>query len=222
MKYLFKDRKDAGEQLAKVLSTYAELEDVLVLALPRGGVPVAYEVAKELSLPFDVWIVRKIGVPGHEEYAMGDIAMGDLGHINPDIARGLNIPENLINKVVAKERKELARRHKLYRGDRPKIELDKKTIIVVDDGLATGSTMKAAIESLRHAGAEEIIVAVPVGAPDNVKSLESIADKVICLYTPQPFYGVGAWYQDFSQTDDSEVQELLWDQPWINSLEEAS
>jgi predicted phosphoribosyltransferase len=222
MSYLFKDRKQAGEQLAKTLCAYAEREDVLVLALPRGGVPVAYEVSKELSLPLDVWVVRKIGVPGHEEYAMGAIAMGDLGHINPDIARGLNIPEHLINKVIDKERKELARRHKIYREGRPQIELDKKTILIVDDGLATGSTMKAAIESLRHAGAEEIIVAVPVGASDTIKSIEKIADDVICLYMPEPFHSVGKWYENFSQTSDADVKEFLDDQALPFSMEKAS
>ena len=218
----FKNRRAAGAALAQALVQYKGRKDILVLALPRGGVPVGYEVAKALSLPLDVWIVRKLGVPGHEELAVGAIAMGDLHHINRDIARGMHVSDYAINQVIAKERNELARRNKLYRQGRPPPDFKDKTILLVDDGLATGASMKVAVQSLRHEHAGKIIVAVPVGAVDTVFMLEQIADDIICLQTPEPFYGVGTWYQDFGQTSDDEVQELLANQPWIETLEEAS
>ncbi len=222
MTWKFKNRTEAGQELAASLSDYAERDDVLILALPRGGVPVAYEVSKALSLPLDVWVVRKIGVPGHEEYAMGAIALGNIGHISPDLARGLNIPEHLVEQVIEKEMRELERRNKVYRAGKDDIELDKHTILVIDDGLATGSTMKVAIESLRHAGAEEIIVAVPVGATETVKMIEKLVDKVICIHQPEPFHGVGNWYHDFPQTSDEEVLKLLGIQVPTEPMEPAT
>lgn len=222
MFHRFKNRRAAGAALAQALAQYKGRKDILVLALPRGGVPVGYEVAKALSLPLDVWLVRKLGVPGHEELAMGAIAVGDLGHINRDLARGMHISDHAINQVIAKERNELARRNKLYRQGRPAPDFKDKIIILVDDGLATGASMKAAVESLRHEHAGNIVVAVPVGAVDTVFMLKQIADDIICLQTPEPFYGVGMWYEDFGQTCDEEVQELLANQPWVKALEETS
>jgi predicted phosphoribosyltransferase len=222
MFHLFKDRHAAGKALAHALAQYNGRKDVLVLALPRGGVPVGYEVAKALSLPLDVWLVRKLGVPGHEELAMGAIAIGEMYYINRDLARRLHISDDAINQVIAKERSELARRDKLYRQGRPVPDFKDKIVILIDDGLATGASMKASIESLRHEHAGDIVVAVPVGAVDTVFMLEQIADDIICLQTPEPFYGVGMWYEDFSQTSDEEVQELLANQPWVKAFEETS
>tara|TARA_R110002124_G_scaffold233406_1_gene398693 strand:+ start:60972 stop:61649 length:678 start_codon:yes stop_codon:yes gene_type:complete len=221
MFYRFKNRREAGQALVNVLGAYAHRKDVLVLALPRGGVPIAYEVAKALSLPLDIWTVRKLGVPGHEEFAMGAIAMGGQGHINRDITHDLKISDDAINQVMAKERDELERRNKLYRQGKAMPDFKDKIILIIDDGLATGSTMKAAIESLRHEHAETIIVAVPVGAPESVEEIKLLADEVLCLQTPSPFYGVGAWYADFSQTSDDEVQDLLANQPWIKTEESS-
>jgi len=184
-------------------------KDVIILALPRGGVPVAHEVAKALNLPMDVWLVRKLGVPGHEELAIGAMALNGVYHINSDIALGLNITPRQLNEVVARARAELNRRNKLYRRGRSAPSLEGKTVIIVDDGLATGATMHAAIESLRQAKTGHIVAAVPIGAKDACHALAAIADKVVCLQTPEPFYGVGEWYQDFSQTSDEEVQGLL-------------
>ena len=205
----FENRTAAGQALAKALASYADRPDAIVLALPRGGVPVAHEVAAALSLPMDVWIVRKLGVPGHEELAMGAIALGGACHINRDIALGLNVPERTLNQVIARERTELARRNALYRQDRKLPSLQDKTVIVVDDGLATGATMRAAIESLRQAKAGYIVAAVPVGAKETCDDLRGVADDVICLHTPEQFYGVGQWYDDFSQTSDEDVQDIL-------------
>lgn len=205
----FKDRQEAGKYLAEALLEFSNNDNSLVLALPRGGVPVAYEVASALSLPLDVLLVRKLGVPGHEELAMGAIAWDHICFINQDIVRQLGIPENAIEHVIAKEQEELLRRNNLYRDDRPPPEIEGNTAIVVDDGLATGATMKAAVSTLRQAKAAHIVVAVPVGAPSTNYELEEIADKVVCLLTPEPFYGVGRWYADFSQVSDEEVQHLL-------------
>ncbi len=220
----FIDRKDAGKQLALALSEYARRWDVAVLGLPRGGVPVAYEVAKELHLPLDVWIVRKLGVPEHEEVAMGALAIGCDSYIDHELVNKLHIPESAMEAVVAKELKELRRRNKLYRDDKPAPAIEDKTIILIDDGIATGATMRAAILALREAGARDVIASVPVGPVSAVRDLEDVADKVICLYEAEPFYGVGMWYRDFSQTSDAEVLELLGNQPWINAkaMKEAS
>ena len=205
----FADRKEAGKILTEALSSYAHKNNLLVLALPRGGVPVAYEVAKFLHAPMDLWLVRKLGVPGHEELAMGALAGGGLYVINDEVINLMRIGKNIINDVMVHERAELERRNKLYRQGRPPPDVADKTVIVIDDGLATGATMRAAIMSLRQAGADRIIAAAPVGAPSTCRDLEKDADGVLCLFTPEPFYGVGVWYDDFSQTMDREVQSLL-------------
>ena len=205
----FGNRTEAGRELAQALMAYGGRNDAIILALPRGGVPVAHEVAKALYLPMDVWFVRKLGVPGQEELAMGAIALNGACHINEDITQRLNIPGQLMNQVVAKEKLELERRNRLYRHGHPAPDVKGKTVIIIDDGLATGATMRAAIESLRQAQAGRIAVAVPVGAKDVCEALAGVADEVVCLRMPEPFYGVGQWYEDFSQTSDEEVQALL-------------
>lgn len=210
---IFADRRDAGRQLSTQLLKYKHAPDTIILALPRGGVPVAEEVAEELDLPMDVWLVRKLGVPGHEELAMGAMAMGDVIHLNNEVIAMLRIPEPAIEAVFSKETAELHRRNKLFRQDQPPPDIKDKTVIVIDDGLATGATMKAAIESLNQSGAKEIIAAIPVGARSTCEELKPLADEVICLQTPEPLYGVGQWYQDFSQTSDTEVQQILQSRP---------
>lgn len=205
----FKDRSEAGREVAKALSAYANKKDAIVLALPRGGVPVAAAVAEELSLPLDIWLVRKLGVPGHEELAMGALSMGGICHIDQEITRELGIPEQAVKETIVQEYQELERRNKLYRHDMSLPDLKVKTAIVVDDGLATGSTMHAAILSLRKAQAKKIIAAVPVGAVPSCSLLRNEADDVICVQTPDPFWGVGQWYSDFSQVSDEEVLEIL-------------
>lgn len=205
----FRNRTEAGHELAKKLSAYAAKQDVLVLALPRGGVPVAEAVAKSLSLPMDIWLVRKLGVPAHEELAMGAISMGGICHVDRNIVASLSIPDHLIQETIAKERTELERRDQLYRLNKPSPSLKDKTVIVIDDGLATGATMHAAVLSLREAHAHRIVVAVPVGAISARTTLEDIADEVVCAHMPEPFYGVGQWYDDFSQVSDEEVLSIL-------------
>ena len=207
--YHFADRTEAGKMLGEALSNYAGKTDVLVLALPRGGVPVAYEVAKALAAPMDLWLVRKLGVPGQEELAMGAMAGKDTRVLNQEIINLLNIDQASLNATIAREQAELERRNSLYRQGMPPPDIQGKTIILVDDGLATGATMRAAIASLRHAGAARIIVAVPVAAGSASEKIRKEADKLVCLYTPEPFYGVGQWYDDFSQTTDEEVLALL-------------
>jgi len=206
---LFRDRSDAGRELARELMAYANRDDVLVLALPRGGVPVAFEVAQALHAPLDVFIVRKLGVPGHEELAMGALATGGVRVLNDDVVDRLGISERVIDMVTAEEEQELRRREQLYRGDRPPIDVRGKTVILVDDGLATGSTMRAAVAALRRQGPARIIVAVPVGAADTCDDFRREADDAVCARTPEPFYAVGLWYENFSQTTDEEVRELL-------------
>jgi len=206
---LFRDRREAGRRLADNLQTYAARPDVVVLALPRGGVPVAYEVARALGAPLDVFVVRKLGIPGHEELAMGAVATGGVRVLNQQAVSGLGIPEYVIETVAAQEQRELERRERLYRGARPPPEVRGKTVILVDDGLATGSTMLAAVEALRRQGPARIVVAVPVAAPETCAELAKKADEAICVATPDPFYAVGIWYEDFSQTSDEEVRQLL-------------
>ena len=206
---IFRDRTDAGQRLAAELQKYANRPDVMVLALPRGGVPVAYEVAEELRAPLDVFLVRKLGVPGHEELAMGAIAMGGVRVLNTDVVNYLNIPDEVIDAVAAEEQIELSRREKLYRGERPVPNVRGQTVILVDDGLATGSSMRAATDALRKQEPARIIVAVPVSAPQTCEELQMQVDEIVCVMTPEPFYGVGLWYEDFSQTTDDEVRELL-------------
>jgi predicted phosphoribosyltransferase len=180
-----------------------------VLALPRGGVPVAFEVAKALRAPLDIFLVRKLGVPGHEELAMGAIATGGVRVLNDDVVERLRIPFGVIDSVAANELRELERRELAYRGNRPEPEVQGKTVILVDDGLATGSTMRAAVAALRQQGPARIVVAVPVSAPQTCDEYRMGADEIVCAITPEPFYGVGQWYRDFSQTTDEEVSELL-------------
>lgn len=206
---IFRDRRDAGEKLAYKLAAYANRDDVLVLALPRGGVPVAYEVAKRLNAPLDVFLVRKLGVPGHEELAMGAIASGGTRVLNQDVVGPLRIGEETIEDVARVEQIELERREREYRGSRQISSVAGRTVILIDDGLATGATMRAAVAALRQQGPKELIVAVPVSSPETCAELRDEADEVVCAVTPRPFYGVGMWYSDFSQTTDEEVSRLL-------------
>lgn len=206
---IFRDRKEAGRQLASRLTKYANRPDVIVLALPRGGVPVAYEVAKQIGAPLEVFLVRKLGVPGYEELAMGAIASGGVRVINEDLVRQLQIPGKVIEAVAAEEQRELERRERAYRDDRPPPDVKGRTVILIDDGLATGSTMRAAAAALRGLGPARIVVAVPVSAPETCDEIREEVDEVVCAVTPEPFRGVGLWYKDFSQTTDEEVRELL-------------
>jgi putative phosphoribosyl transferase len=191
------------------LSGLADRDDVIVLALPRGGVPIGYEVAKSLRVAFDVFVVRKLGVPGHEELAMGAIASGGVRLVNHDVADSLGIPENVIDRVAQREQVELERREHLYRGTRALISLANRTVVLVDDGLATGSTMRAAVTAIRQQQPASIVVAVPVGASSTCQELADEADEVICLRSPEPFVAVGLWYRDFTPTSDDEVRTLL-------------
>jgi predicted phosphoribosyltransferase len=209
MERTFSNRTEAGRLLAEKLVKYAGGTDVIVLGLPRGGVPVAYEVAKRLGVPFDVFIVRKLGVPGFEELAVGAIASGGVRVLNEDVMRALPNADETIESVTAKETAELERREQSYRDGRPAPELRDRIVILVDDGLATGATMRAAVKALRQRGAAKIVVAVPVGPPDTCRELEEQADETICLCTPEFFQAVGQYYEDFSQTSDEDVRELL-------------
>jgi predicted phosphoribosyltransferase len=204
----FRHRTHAGRVLAESLAHYRDDPDVVVLALPRGGVPVAFEVARALRAPLDIFIVRKLGVPGHEEFAMGAIASGGARVMNPDAA-GLGIPEAAVEAVAVREQAELARREALYRGDRPPLPLAGRVAILVDDGLATGSSMRAAVVAVRQRGPNRIVVAVPVAAGEVCEDLRRSVDEVICAFTPEPFRAVGLWYDDFGQTTDDEVHALL-------------
>ena len=205
----FRNRTDAGRQLAEKLAAYADRPDVLVLALPRGGVPVGFEVARALGAPLDVFLVRKLGVPGYEELAMGAVATGGVRVLNDEIVRGLGISDHEIDAAAARELQELARRERLYRGDRPPPDIAGRTVILVDDGLATGATMRAAIAAVRQRQPARIVVAVPTASPDTCEALKAEADDVVCAMTPEPFLAVGHWYEDFTQTTDDEVRELL-------------
>jgi predicted phosphoribosyltransferase len=205
----FQNRYDAGRQLAEKLRAYAGSPDVVVLALPRGGVPVAYEVATALGTPLDVFLVRKLGLPGHEELAMGAIASTGIEVLNADVVHRFHIPRATIDRVAARERRELARREALYRDGQHAAGIRGRTVILIDDGLATGATMRAAVAALRQQAPGKIVVAVPAAAPDACAAMAAEVDEVVCAETPEPFYGVGAWYQDFSQTSDEEVIALL-------------
>lgn len=205
----FSDRIDAGRQLATRLSTYEGRADVVVLALPRGGVPVAYEVAERLRVPLDVFLVRKLGVPGHQELAMGAISEGGVEVLSEDLIRDLSIPPALVQQTAVRERLELDRRDQLFRGGRPLVPVRGHLVILVDDGLATGSTMEAAVIALRRLEPSRIVVAVPVGARETCDRIGRIADEVVCLQMPEPFQAVGLWYQQFAQTTDAEVRALL-------------
>ncbi|OGT45733.1 MAG: phosphoribosyl transferase [Gammaproteobacteria bacterium RIFCSPHIGHO2_12_FULL_41_20] len=205
----FSDRYEAGKVLADQLKTYTKNPYVIVLALPRGGVPVAFEIATALSVPLDIFVVRKLGVPGHEELAMGAIATGGVTIFNNDIIKKLNISNSEINNIIKLEQQELMRRESVYRGKKPFPELKDKIIILVDDGIATGATMRAAIRALRQQHLRRLILAVPVAAFSTCAEMENLVDEVVCPLRPHDFYAVGAWYDEFSQTTDEEVSQLL-------------
>ncbi len=205
----FKDRRDAGRKLAERLSEHADDPNLLVLALPRGGVPVAYEVAQALGAELDIFLVRKLGVPGHEELAMGAIATGGVRVLNDSVVNALNIPDKVIDAVAEREQAELERRARAYRGERPRAQIEGRTVIIIDDGLATGASMRAAVAGLRAQAPAKIVAAVPTASPETCEMFEDEVDKIVCAVTPQPFFGVGFWYDDFSQTTDEEVRSLL-------------
>ena len=209
----FQDRRDAGRQLAKALRQYAGQSDLLVLALPRGGVPVAYEVAQALHAPLDVVVVRKLGLPGQEELAMGAIASGGVRVVNDDVVHSLDLQPETIEGAAEREGPELRRREQTYRGDRPPLAVAGRTVILVDDGLATGSTMRAAVAAVRQLEPRRIVVAVPVGPCDVCETMREEADDVVCLRTPEQFMAVGRWYTNFGQTTDEEVRDLLASAP---------
>lgn len=212
---MFADRRAAGVTLARSLRAYAKRPGVIVLALPRGGVPVAYEIARALAAPLDVLLVRKLGVPGHEELAMGAIAAG-VRVLNPDAIDRLGITEEEVAIVAAREECELARRQRLYRSDRPLPPLRDRTLILVDDGLATGSSMRVAIVAAREHAPAKIVVAVPVAPPETCRSLRAAADEVVCAFTPSPLHSIGRWYASFQQVDDDEVRDLLGTSPTLS------
>jgi len=205
----FADRRDAGRVLAERLDRDKGRPDLLVLGLPRGGIPVAFEVAQALQAPLDVFLVRKLGLPGHEELAMGAIATGNVRVLNPDVVTMLNIPQALIDQVATREGRELERRERAYRDARPAPMVEGKVVILVDDGLATGSTMRAAVLALRQQRPTQTVVAVPVASPQTCDEFRAEVDEIVCAITPEQFYAVGLWYQDFSQTTDDEVRALL-------------
>jgi len=207
----FHDRRDAGRQLADRLTDYQNRDDVIVLALPRGGVPVAFEIAQHLKAPLDVFVVRKLGVPWHPELAMGAIAADGVEVLNGDVVSAYGIPSHVIRSVAEREAAELARRQRQYRGEQPFPRLEDRVVILVDDGLATGSTMKAAVAAVRQHKPRMVIVAVPVAAVSTCRELRADVDDIVCLHTPMDFSAVGLWYDDFSQTSDEEVRQLLGD-----------
>jgi putative phosphoribosyl transferase len=207
----FRDRREAGKRLAQELLHYVNRPDVIILALPRGGVPVAYEVALALNAPLDVFIVRKLGLPGQEELAIGAIASGGVRVLNEEIIQLLRLSDEVIERVAQSEQQELERRERLYRGDRPTPEIRDRTVILIDDGLATGASMRAAIAGLRAQNPGRIVVAVPIAAPETCAEFESEVDEIVCATTPEPFLGVGRWYEDFSQTTDEGVRLFLED-----------
>lgn len=206
---LFLNRQDAGQQLAEALKHYSHNSEAIILGLPRGGIPVAYEVAKALSLPLDVYIVRKLGAPYNPEFAIGAIATNGAKVINEEAIKLLSINQQTLEQIIKKEKQELARREALYRGNRPMPVIKDKIVILVDDGLATGATMRAAIASVRQFSPARIVVAVPVAPPEEIYTIHQEADEVVCLHTPSRFSSVGTWYNDFSQTTDEEVKVLL-------------
>ncbi len=215
MRTKYRDRRDAGRTLARALGEYAGRDDVVVLALPRGGVPVAYEVAEALGAPLDVFVVRKLGLPWHEELAMGAIASGGgrgaapVRVLNDEVIAMYHVSDADVDAVTEAERRELVRREQAYRGDRPAADVRGRTVVLVDDGLATGSTMRAAVAALRHEGPARVVVAVPISAPDACDAFRAVADDIVCARTPEPFVAVGLWYEDFTQTEDEEVHDLL-------------
>jgi predicted phosphoribosyltransferase len=205
----FADRHEAGAALGALLKHHAGKPGVVVLALPRGGVPVGFEVAEALGAALDIFLVRKLGMPGHPEFAMGAIASGGIRVLSDDVVQMYGVSAEAIERVARAEQAELERREREYRQNHPAVDLARKTVILVDDGLATGSTMRAAVEAVRRHGPARVIVAAPVGAPSTCADFRAIADEVVCARTPEPFSAVGIWYQDFSQTTDEEVRDLL-------------
>jgi len=205
----FRDRAEAGRMLAETLREYANRDEVVVLALPRGGVPVGFEVAKALNAPLDVFVVRKLGLPGQEELAMGAIASGGARVLNRELIRAVGIPAEVVEQVTQEEQRELERREREYRDGRPPVNVRGQTVILVDDGLATGSSMRVAVVALKQKEPAQIVVAAPVAPRESCAELEAVADRVVCALTPEPFGGVGQWYADFSQTSDEEVRDLL-------------
>jgi putative phosphoribosyl transferase len=210
MERLFQDRRDAGRQLARRLEAYAACPEAIVLALPRGGVPVGYEVARALGAPLEAFVVRKLGVPGHKELAMGALAVGGVRVLNANVVWALGPrAQRALERVTAKETEELKRREERYRGPRPFPKLEGRTVILVDDGLATGATMRAAAQAVRRQAPKEVVAAVPVAAEATCRALRDQVDALICAFTPENFAAVGQFYRDFSQTSDEEVRELL-------------
>ena len=207
----FRNRRDAGQKLAQKLLHYADHPDVIVLALPRGGVPVGYEVALALHVPLDIFIVRKLGLPGHEELAIGAIGSGGIRVLNEDIIHALKISDEMIERVAQRELQELQRRERLYRGDTPPPDMHQRIAILVDDGLATGASMRAAVVGLRTQNPKRIVVAVPTAAPEACEAFQNEVEEIVCAITPEPFDGVGRWYEDFSQTTDEGVRLFLQD-----------
>lgn len=205
----YRNRTEAGQALAPHLAAYANRPDVVVLGLPRGGVPVGFAVAEALKAPLDVFTVRKIGVPGHEELALGAVATGGVRVLNEDVVSMLHLAPGVVETLAARTEQELAQRERAYRGDLPPPDLHGRTVVLVDDGLATGATMRAAVEAVRRQGAARVVVAVPVAAASTCEAMRTIADEVVCARTPEPFYAVGLWYEDFRQTTDDEVRDLL-------------
>jgi predicted phosphoribosyltransferase len=205
----YRSRSEAGVELASRLRHYAGRDDLVVLGLPRGGVPVAHEIARELGAPLDIFLVRKLGVPGYSELAMGAIASGGVRVLNDDVVRWYGIPEVVIDEVAREEQRELERREQAYREGRTRVPLDGRTVLLIDDGLATGSTMKAAVKAIKAHRPNRVVVAVPVGASETCDELSDVADEVVCARTPPHFRAVGQWYVDFSQTTDAEVRDLL-------------
>jgi putative phosphoribosyl transferase len=209
----FNDRREAGSALAALLDKYRDRDDTVVLALPRGGVPVAYEVARRLNAPLDVFLVRKLGLPGRPELAMGAIASGGIRVLNDDVVKWYGVPERVIDEVARDEQRELERRERAYREGRKPLDLTGRTVILIDDGLATGSSMRAAVVAVRARNPARVVVAVPVGSSETCGELAEVADEVLCVRTPDPFSAVGLWYRNFAQTSDDEVRELLHQSP---------
>jgi putative phosphoribosyl transferase len=220
MRDRYPNRADAGRVLAGSLRAYAGRRDVIVLGLPRGGVEVAFEVARALRVPLDVMLVRKLGAPGHEELAMGAIGIGGARVLNDDVIAGLGITDQVIQQVTEREQEELRRRQREYRGDRPGPKIAGQVVILVDDGLATGATMRAAVAAVRQLGPQRVIVAVPVAPPETIREVARDVDEVICPLAPPEFFGVGQWYDDFEQTSDQRVRHLL-EAAWTAQLQEA-